>query len=759
MLNIVIHSAPPCPKSFLLLPQNTEIVFPQTLKTPKIWQPREKKLLAQLDVSVQNGGLGSTTFPEVPIETSLPFAGTFSILAAMSVERSQFGSKIKRVLSIGPLYGLLAPRAYSVIIFGALFCTLLVKFFHAWRYSLLNEYLGWIPADIFVLLVIEVILAMVCFRWPQRWVIRVATVIAAVVCTWSVMNAGWLIRTGTQILPAVLLPLLRHPLNSLGIIGVNLIKMPKAAVILLGPSAIALAFFFCALAKPKPPNYNRKRFINRIIVSVIIIIIAVVAWGAAAKRSSPQIASVGLRYNCQLRAITSFLLPDPGRLARADFANAKRKIPTSDQIEIMLKPQQTNHNVVIVILEGIQYGYTSLADRRRSPHLATDSKMVPPSNLTPYLATLAKQGVEFTNARSLLSHTTKALFALLTGRFPSASQDIAEAVPAVKPYASIATILKGQLNFRTAFFQSAKGNFEARPGLVYNLGFDKFWARDDLNDPNAFLGYLACDEFSMLKPITEWIKADEKPFFLTILCSVTHDPYEVPEWYAEPAKEPVERYQQAVSYTDKFIAALDVELTKLNLEDRTIFCVIGDHGEAFGEHGLLGHERIAFDEVLQVPFCLRAPFLVEPGVKVSEPVSSVDLTPTLLTLLGFEIKAAGFDGVNVLGRIPADRKVYFCGWMQQSPAGFVKGNHKFVYNPTSKTVSVYNLSTDPFESVRIELPPQQAQKIADDITAWRKNSIFRLNQQRTGKKVLYDCWLCRWTNRVSRAKYVPDAKN
>ncbi|MHC4545018.1 MAG: hypothetical protein ACYSYL_10905 [Planctomycetota bacterium] len=64
--------------------------------------------------------------------------------------------------------------------------------------------------------------------------------------------------------------------------------------------------------------------------------------------------------------------------------------------------------------------------------------------------------------------------------------------------------------------------------MVYNLGFDKFWARDDLNDPNAFLGYLACDEFSMLGPITEWIKAEERPFLLTILCSVTHDPYEVP---------------------------------------------------------------------------------------------------------------------------------------------------------------------------------------------------------------------------------------
>ena len=68
------------------------------------------------------------------------------------------------------------------------------------------------------------------------------------------------------------------------------------------------------------------------------------------------------------------------------------------------------------------------------------------------------------------------------------------------------------------------------------------------------------------------------------------------------AKEPLERYQQSITYTDKFLAALDVELGNLGITDNTIFCVIGDHGEAFGEHGLLGHERIAFDEVLRVPF-------------------------------------------------------------------------------------------------------------------------------------------------------------
>lgn len=647
---------------------------------------------------------------------------------------SKSGGKFRKEVWVRRIKGFLAPRAYSVIILAALFCTLAVKFFHSLRYGLIDEYFGWILADVSFLMAIEVVLSLLCFRWPSRWVVRSATIFAAAICTWSVMNAGWLIRTGTQILPRVLLSLFRAPLNTLYIVGVNLVKMPGTAFVLLAPSVVVLAFIFFVLAKPSLPVYNRKRFTARVTVCVIIILIAIIVRPAVARRGSPQVASVGLHYNSQLRAVISLVRPDYRRINEP-----QRELPSFDQLKITMKPQQVNHNVIVVVLEGIQYQYTSLVDKK--------------NDLTPHLATIAEQGVEFTNARSTLTHTTKALFALLTGWFASASQDIAEAVPVVKPYASTATILRGKLGYRTAFFQSAMGSFESRPGLVYNLGFDKFWARDDSNDPNSFLGYLACDEFSMLKPIAEWIKAEEHPFFLTVLCSVTHDPYEVPEWFGTPAKEPVERYRQGILYTDRFLSALDVELTKLNLADKTIFCVIGDHGEAFGEHGLLGHERIAFDEVLRIPFCIRAPFLVEPASKIKRPVSSIDLTPTLLGLLGFETESIGFDGDNVIEYVSEDRKLYFSGWMQEGPAGFVKGNRKFIYNTTNKTACVYDLSADPLELVRMELPEQMAQKLADEIIMWRKSTIFRLNQQRTGKKTLFDHWLCRWTNRVSSSKY------
>jgi arylsulfatase A-like enzyme len=659
----------------------------------------------------------------------------------MNNQSSQSKSDAKSVSAIRRLFDFLASRPYSVIMFCALFCTLAVKFFHSLRNDVVGEYFGWILSDISVLLGFEVVLALICFGWPRKLVVRIATIFAAVICTWSFMNAGWLIRTGWQIMPSVLLSVIHDPLSALGMVGVNLIKMPKAAVILLGPSAIALAFFFYVLAKTRLPAYNQKRFIERIIICIIIILASVSLRDVFARRSPQQTISEEMRFNCHLKAITSLFFSDYGRLAGLDFRDAKRTIPAYDQVKIARSPRagRINHNVVIVILEGVQYRYTSLSG--------------PQSKLTPFIVALAGQGVEFVNTRSTLTHTTKVLFALLTGRYPSASQDLAETVPRPKPYACIATILKQNLNYRTAFFQSAKGSFEARPGMIYNLGFDKFWARDDLNDPNAFLGYLGCDEFTMLEPVSKWISSENTPFFLTILCSVTHDPYEVPEWFDEPAKEPMDRYRQTISYTDKFLSTLDSVLVRLNLTDDTILCVIGDHGEAFGEHSLFGHEGVAFEEVLRVPFCLRAPSLVKPKTKVTKPVSSVDLAPTLLTLLGFDTNSVGFDGTNVLGYVPDDRRVYFSGWMQVSPAGFVKGDHKFIYNPMDKIVCMYGLGSDPFELVRIEMAGKEAQKIADDIVSWRKNTILRLDHQRTGKKILFGSWFCRWTDRVPSVKY------
>ena len=81
----------------------------------------------------------------------------------MISEHVQSNCKDKQVSMIRRLYNILAPRAYSVIMFIAIFCTLAVKLFHSWRYNLLGEYLGWVLLDISFLLVVEVALALICF--------------------------------------------------------------------------------------------------------------------------------------------------------------------------------------------------------------------------------------------------------------------------------------------------------------------------------------------------------------------------------------------------------------------------------------------------------------------------------------------------------------------------------------------------------------------------------------------------------------------
>jgi len=659
----------------------------------------------------------------------------------MKVRTSQ-GSDRFGYFSFRHLYILLLRRPYSAIMFGAIFCTLVVKLFHSFRVNLPGQFFSWILADVAVLLAIEIVLVICCYHWPRRWVIRVACIVAAVVCTWSVMNAGWLMRTGTQILPTVLLPLFRDPLNSCAIIGYGLVRMPVAAVILLGPSGVALAFLFYILARPHRPRYRAKKFARRTSIVAVIVVGCALGRVGMMESDTERPLSSDLRYNVQLRAVANLVLSSSELLTNNHHHdNATRIVAAFDQVQIGRgESAGLDYNIVVVVLEGVQYRFTSLYDEK--------------STLTPYLVSLAKEGVEFSNTHSAVTHTTKVLFSLLTGKFPSVSQDISETVPVEKPYSSLATILKEQAGYRTAFFQSAKGNFEARPGLVHNLGFDKFWARENLDDPNAFLGSLGSDEFRMIEPISQWIREDsEKPFLLTVLCSVTHDPYVVPRWFAEPVRDPVERYRQAIRYTDDFIAKLDAELKSFGLKEKTIFCVIGDHGEAFGEHGLSGHERIEFEEALSIPFCLRCPGLLEPGVKVAESVSSIDLTPTLLTLLGYDIKSMDFDGLDALNLADMQRRVYFSGWLWQSPAGFIESNRKYVYNPSNQAVYVYDLRSDPLELTRLDVSQQQAVEIANDVLTWRENSVFKIIQTPKGEKKLYDNWSCRWEGRICLARY------
>jgi arylsulfatase A-like enzyme len=86
-----------------------------------------------------------------------------------------------------------------------------------------------------------------------------------------------------------------------------------------------------------------------------------------------------------------------------------------------------------------------------------------------------------------------------------------------------------------------------------------------------------------------------------------------------------------------------------------------DHGEEFREHGGALHGGSLYDEQIRVPFIVRAPDRRSAGTVVTEPVSLVDVLPTLLGAAGIEAppEAVGLnlmppDGVHV----PEGREVF-----------------------------------------------------------------------------------------------------
>src|SRR6185369_1319521 len=147
----------------------------------------------------------------------------------------------------------------------------------------------------------------------------------------------------------------------------------------------------------------------------------------------------------------------------------------------------------------------------------------------------------------------------------------------------------------------------------------------------------------------DWLDAHRNErFFLFVHTYQVHDPYTPPPAYhdmfatgaeAESPRETLDRYEAEVRYTDDQLAALWRVVERLGLADDTIVIVTSDHGEEFGEHGLLRHGTDLYDETLLVPLVMRAPGIVPRGLRVDAQIGLIDVLPTLLELLDVPVPA------------------------------------------------------------------------------------------------------------------------
>jgi arylsulfatase A-like enzyme len=106
-------------------------------------------------------------------------------------------------------------------------------------------------------------------------------------------------------------------------------------------------------------------------------------------------------------------------------------------------------------------------------------------------------------------------------------------------------------------------------------------------------------------------------------------------------------YREEVAFTDHHLGRLLTELERRDLAGDTLVVVTADHGEELMRHGWIGHTRTLYDELLHVPLVVSLPGRLAPRV-VDEPVSLVDLVPTLLAMSERPEEVAGGTGVSLL---------------------------------------------------------------------------------------------------------------
>jgi choline-sulfatase len=184
--------------------------------------------------------------------------------------------------------------------------------------------------------------------------------------------------------------------------------------------------------------------------------------------------------------------------------------------------------------------------------------------------------------------------------------------------------------------------------------------------------------------------------------------------FPEVAKLHIALYYANVAQMDDNVGKLLRTLTELGLDENTIVIYTADHGEMLGEHGLWG-KFVFYESSARVPLFFRVPGVTTANARCANPVSLVQMVPTLLDLCGVPIPA-GLDGTSFTRslREPAaeiDSTVFSeLALKSPHPGSMIRqGRYKYCYY-VGDMDELYDLRDDPEEMKNLAPLPAYRQK-------------------------------------------------
>jgi arylsulfatase A-like enzyme len=353
--------------------------------------------------------------------------------------------------------------------------------------------------------------------------------------------------------------------------------------------------------------------------------------------------------------------------------------------------------------------------------------------LTPFLDELAAKGVVFENAYATSSWTSPSIASLFTSRHPIQHRVVGFESVLGEGEATLAESLR-PLGFASGGFSA---NFRIAEKLGYGQGFDAwrtYLEAPGVPGPKVPARYLREQALAWLG--TVWRREQPRPVFLYAHFMEPHSPYQPPEQerrrFAPDASRAEADAANALLVGLRFgdlsdpqvallsalydgeVAALDTELRKLfealaasGFLEHSIVVVAADHGEEFREHGMLLHGITLFEPGVRVPLLMLGPG-VEPGRRVAQPVSLLDVAPTVLAWLGAPPQPQ-FEGRSLLPLLrsrgdeagSADILLDLAPKLDPQETrthsrGLVRGSRKLLVDPRGGTL-LFDLARDPGE--------------------------------------------------------------
>ena len=383
---------------------------------------------------------------------------------------------------------------------------------------------------------------------------------------------------------------------------------------------------------------------------------------------------------------------------------------------------------------------------------------------SPAIDGLAGRGVLFTDATSSSSYTRAAVPSIFASVHPGAHGVLSQGRQVEMlsdEYKTLAETLK-ERGYVTAAFAP-------NPSLHRAFNFDQGF---DLYDDDFQVAGPGAQDIETARKINErtlaWLHANpKKPFFAYLHYRDVHAPYGPPPPYdrmfdqpgegrplteAEYKSQPpdvrrprryrdlrsyVEQYDGEIRYTDDHLARFLDTLSKEGFLDNTVIFLTADHGESFLEHRSWTHGTGLYEELTRVPLLLLLPNEKYKAQRVTAPVQTTDIYPTILDLLGTEIPPS-LQGKSLLkaiqGRADPNRPVFsealvnrrLRPWNFGQLVAVRSGGWKLIYNRWNRQGEIYNLSRDPKETQNLaDREPEQARNLLRLLAAQDRENAQR----------------------------------